>query len=75
MIALFLTQLMYRVAGLKIEPMNVAIPVALIGENDKGQLEFTYYVQLPDGFLSKVHLQEAVEASLSLQHSIIKENP
>lgn len=55
---------MNRVADLKIEPMNVAIPVALIGENDEGQLEFTFYVQLSDGFLSKVHLQQAVEASL-----------
>ena len=56
---------MYRIADLKIEPMNVAIPIALIGENDEGQLQFTFYVQLPEGFLSKVHLQQAVEACLT----------
>lgn len=60
----------YRVVDLKIEPMNVAIPVALIGENDEGQLEFTFYVQLRDGFLSKVHLQQAVEASLYRSFSL-----
>ena len=43
--------------------MNVAIPVALIGDDNEGKLKFTFYVQLPDGFLSKVHLQQAVEAS------------
>lgn len=57
---------MYRVADLKIAPMNVAIPVALIGQNNEGQLEFTFYVQLSDGFLSKVHLQQALEVSLKI---------
>ena len=55
---------MHRIADLKIEAMNVAIPVALIGANDEGQLEFTFYVQLSDGFLFKGHLQQAVEASI-----------
>lgn len=57
---------MYRVADLKIAPMNVAIPIALIGQNNEGQLEFTFYVQLSDGFLSKVHLQQALEVSLKI---------
>ena len=56
---------MHRITDLKIEAMNVAIPVALIGTNDEGQLEFTFYVQLPDGFLFKGHLQQAVEASIA----------
>ena len=35
----------------------MAIPTALVGMNDLGQLTFTFYVQLQDGFLSKEDLQ------------------
>lgn len=52
---------MYRSADLKVEPMNIAIPVALIRQDDKGQLLFTFYVQLSEGFLSQMDLQQAVE--------------
>lgn len=49
---------------LRIDPMNVAIPVSLIGEDERGQLRFTLYIQLSDGFLSKEHLHSAIQASM-----------
>ena len=42
-------------------PVNVAIPTALIGTNDKRQLKFTFYVQLSNSFVSKEDLQLAVQ--------------
>ncbi len=44
--------------------MNIAIPPSLIGENDEGQLQFTFYVQLPDGFISKALLELAVKVTV-----------
>ena len=52
---------MHSIMGLRINPMNVAIPVSLIGENGRGQLMFTLYVQLSDGFLSKEQLELAIQ--------------
>ena len=48
---------------LRVDPMNIAIPVSLIGENERGQLKFTLYVQLPDGFLSREQLELAIQVS------------
>ena len=50
-----------RVANLTVEPMNIAIPLSLIGENEEGQLMFTFYVQFPDGFISKELLELALQ--------------
>ena len=50
-----------RIIDLKVVPTSVAIPTALIGTNDLGQLTFTFYVQLPDSFVSKEDVQLAVQ--------------
>ena len=42
----------------------MAIPTSLIDQNDKGQLEFLFYVQVVDGFISIEDLQLAVEVYL-----------
>ena len=51
-----------RKTGLKIEPQNIAIPNSLINKVER-QLTFAFYVQTEDGFLSKVQLESAVQAS------------
>lgn len=43
--------------------MNIAIPTSLIVQDEEGQLKFTLYVQLSDGFLSKEQLQVAILVS------------
>ena len=43
--------------------MNVAIPVSLIGEDELGQLKFTMFIQVSNGYLSKEHLNLAIKAS------------
>ena len=52
-----------RFTNLKVEPLNVAIPSSLIGQNE-GHLKFTFYVQFSDGFLSKKQLKIAVEVRI-----------
>ena len=47
----------------RIDPMNVAIPVSLIGEDKMGQLMFTLFIQVSNGYLSKEHLNMAIQAS------------
>ncbi len=49
-----------RLSDLKIDATNVALPSSLIFEDDEGQLVFTFYVQVGDGFLSKEQLQPAL---------------
>ena len=49
-----------RVIDVKADPMNVALPTSLIAEVEGGQLGFTVYVQLADGFLSKQNLEQAL---------------
>lgn len=46
-----------------INPMNVAIPVSLIGEDEMGQLKFTVFIQVSNGYLSKEHLNLATQVS------------
>ena len=48
---------------LRVDPMNIAIPVSLIGENERGHLRFTLYVQLSDGFLSREQLELAIQVN------------
>lgn len=55
-----------RIANLTVEPMNIAIPLSLLGETGEGQLMFTFYVQLSEGFLSETLLQLALEVLASL---------
>lgn len=43
--------------------MNIAIPTSMVGQDNEGQLRFTLYVQLSDGFLSKEQLQLALIVS------------
>ena len=50
-------------ADLKVESMNIAIPTSMIVQDDEGQLKFTFYVQLSEGFLSKEQLQLALLVS------------
>ena len=50
-----------RLANVVVEPVNIAIPVSLIGQNDDGELMFTFYVQLSDSFLSKENIELAVQ--------------
>ena len=50
-----------RVANLKIDPSNVAIPLSSIDQDEKGQLEFVFYIQLEDSFLSREDLLMVVE--------------
>ena len=47
----------------RIDPMNVAIPVSLITEKEMGQLTLTIFVQASNGYLSKEHLNLAIQAS------------
>ena len=56
--------ILYRVTGLKVDPTNIAIPTSLIIEDEEGQLQFTTYIQLTDGFLSKKQLELALLVSL-----------
>ena len=42
----------------------MAIPTSLIDQNDRGQLEFLFYVQVLDGFISIEDLQLAVKVCL-----------
>ena len=48
-------------ANLKIDPSNVAIPLSSIDQDEKGQLEFVFYIQLEDSFLSREDLLMVVE--------------
>ena len=50
---------------LKVDPTNIAIPSSLVRDDDEGQLLFTLYVQLAEGFLSKEQLEPALMASLN----------
>ena len=54
----------FSVTDLLVEPMNIAIPPFLIGQNDEGQLQFSLYVQFSDGFLAKEYLEIAIEVSM-----------
>lgn len=47
----------------RIYPMNVAIPVSLIGEDKMGQLMFTLFIQVSNGYLSKEQLNLAIQAN------------
>jgi hypothetical protein len=49
------------VVNLAVSPVNVAIPVSLITENDEGQLVFQFYIQLSSTFLSFEDLEFAVQ--------------
>ena len=40
---------------------NIAIPTSLITDNEESQLQFVFYVQNEDGFLSKDDLNMAVQ--------------
>ena len=40
---------------------NVAIPTSLTSKNEEGELQFVFYVQLENGFLSKDNLEMAVQ--------------
>ena len=53
-----------RVTGLKVDPTNIAIPTSLITEDGEGQLQFTVYIQVADGFLSKKQLEVALMVTL-----------
>lgn len=48
-----------------VEPANIAIPTSLILEDNEGQLVFTLYVQLAEGFLSKEQLEPALMVLLN----------
>ena len=63
-----MTLILYRVTGLKVVPMNIAIPTSLIIEDEEGQLQFTTYIQLTDGFLSKKQLELALMVYKSFKH-------
>jgi hypothetical protein len=49
------------VVNLAVSPVNVAIPVSLITENDEGHLVFQFYIQLSSTFLSLEDLEFAVQ--------------
>ena len=51
----------YRVLNLIILPSNIAIPTSLTIDNEESQLQFVFFVQLEDGFLSKNNLEVAVQ--------------
>ena len=51
---------LFRVIGLKVDSTNIALPPSLHFEDDQGQLVFTVYVQVGDGFLSKQQLLSAL---------------
>ena len=50
----------FRVISLKVDSSNIALPPSLHFEDNKGQLVFTVYVQVGDGFLSKEQLLPAL---------------
>ncbi len=56
----------YRVADLKLDSTNIAIPSSLVFEGDEEQLIFTFYVQVDDGFLSKEQLLPAIMVGFCL---------
>ena len=53
-----------RVINITVDPANVAIPTSLINQNDMGQLEFVFYVQVLNGFISIEDLQLAVQVCM-----------
>ena len=52
--------------SLKVDPTNIAIPTSLITQDDEGQLQFTIYIQVTDGFLAKKQLESALMVTRSL---------
>ena len=62
-LALSLTLYRLPIGGLQVEPKNVAIPTGLVGEDELGQLNITFYVQLDNAFLSRDVLSLAVQGN------------
>ena len=54
----------HRVINIAVDPANVAIPTSLINQNDVGQLEFLFYIQVLNGFISIEDLQLAVQVCM-----------
>lgn len=52
---------LHRVVNLTIISSNIAIPTSLTSENEEGQLQLVFYIQLEGGFLSKEQLEMAVQ--------------
>ena len=52
--------------------MNIAIPVSLIGEDEMGMLTFMLFVQVSNGYLSKEHLNLAIQASKDVYNYIVR---
>ena len=50
----------FRIVNLQVSPSNIAIPPSLIGQED-AQLNFTFYVQIMDNYLTVEDLQEAMQ--------------
>ena len=52
---------LYSVSNLTVLPSNIAIPTSQISENENGQLQIVFYVQIENNFLFEDQLQVAVQ--------------
>ena len=52
---------LYSVSNLTVLPSNIAIPTSQISENENGQLQIVFYVQIEKDFLLGDQLQVAVQ--------------
>lgn len=68
-ISVTLSEYYNSVAGLKVNPANVAVPISLIIQKNESYFQFTLYIHLIDGFLSKQQLQLAVEVMIHVTYS------
>ena len=48
-------------SNLTVLPSNIAIPTSQISENENGQLQIVFYVQIENSFLFEDQLQVAVQ--------------
>ena len=61
-------------SNLTVLPSNIAIPTSQISENENGQLQIVFYVQIENDFLFGDQLQVAVQVHVPFLYQLLVTN-